>query len=158
VRSFYRFLPDWAVDILVERWAARGELAQGIVLRAHERRAVAECSTNALAVKRTVLLQLFDQVWLRERCPAEADESRSPVGHVRTAGVRQEFLKIAVPAADERQIGEFRLNFGREAKMPVHADERMLRRLVAVRRWRLERPNQVRRRVGIAERDIDQRD
>ncbi len=42
--------------------------------------------------------------------------------------------------------------------MPVDADQRVLGRLVAVRRRVLERPQQVRAGVRVAQRDVDQAD
>src|SRR5262249_11506717 len=71
---FLRLLPDRAVDFLVERRAARGELALVVVLGAHQGGAVAEGAADALAVEAAVLLELPHEVRLREGGAADAHE------------------------------------------------------------------------------------
>src|SRR5262249_27380703 len=74
-----RLLPEGAVHLLVERWAARGELAQLVVLGPHQRRAVAEGAADALAIETAVLAELPGEVRHGQRRAADADEG-DPTG------------------------------------------------------------------------------
>ena len=94
-----------AVGLLVERRAAGRELAQRVVLRPHQRRAVAERAADALAVELAVVEQLPHQVRLRQRRPADADERHPAVADVRRPGLRQELLQVAVAGADDGRSG-----------------------------------------------------
>src|SRR5262245_14775504 len=58
----FRLLPDGVVDLLVERRTPRGELAQFVVLRPHQRRAVRERPAHAAAVELARLHQLSGEV------------------------------------------------------------------------------------------------
>src|SRR5262245_5210854 len=77
-----RFIPDRHVDLLVERGAARRELAQLVVLRSHQCGAIAESPADALAIEFTGFHQLPSEVRLSERGPADADKGDTSVAHV----------------------------------------------------------------------------
>src|SRR5262245_49865338 len=91
-RVLLRLVPDGAVHLLVERRAASGELAQLVVLGAHESGAVAEGAADALAVELAVLAQLAGEVRHRQRCPPDADEGDLPGADVGGPGVKKELL------------------------------------------------------------------
>src|SRR2546423_187544 len=76
------FFPDRSVGFLIERRAARGELAEFVVLRPHQRRAIAECAANPLSVKLAVLRKVPGKIGLRQRRTTDSDESDMPVGSV----------------------------------------------------------------------------
>src|SRR3954468_16430729 len=99
-----RLLPDRAVRLLVERRAAGRELAQVVVLRPHQRRAVAERPADPLAVELAVVEQLLDEVRLRERRPTDSGKRAPAVPEVGRRRLRQELLQITVAAADDRQV------------------------------------------------------
>src|SRR5262249_34583095 len=147
---YLRTLPDGTVHILVERRTPRRELAQLVVLRPHERGAITERSADALAIELAMLLKLPHEIGLSERRAPDADERRPASAHIGSAGLRQELLQVTVTAADDRQVRKRALDLGGEAKVPGDADQRMLGRLVAIRRRILERPNDVGIRVRIA--------
>src|SRR5579871_5061647 len=104
------------------------------MLRAHERRAIAESPADALAVKLAVLLDLKGKVRHRQRRPADADEGNSAVADVRRAGLREKFLQVAVTAADHRQLRKRLLKLPRQTEVAVHTQQWMLRRLVGIGR------------------------
>ena len=95
------FLPDVAVRLLVERRAAGRVLAERVVLRPHQRGAVAERAADALAVELAVVEELPHPVGLSERRAADADDADPAVADIRGRRLRQELLQVAVPGADD---------------------------------------------------------
>src|SRR5262249_22519021 len=75
-RLFLRLLPDRAVHLLIKRRASGRELAQLVVLGAHQRRAITEGAASPLAVEPAFADQLTDEVRLRQRRPADAHKRR----------------------------------------------------------------------------------
>src|SRR4051794_16386274 len=82
------FLPHVPIPLLVERRASCRVLAERMVLRPHQSRAVAERPADALAVGPPVLLHLKRQIRLSERGPSQADEGGPSVSQVAGPGVR----------------------------------------------------------------------
>src|SRR5262245_54881915 len=103
-------LPNWAINLLVERRAACRELALLVMLGSHQRRAVAEGPADALAVEPAVLQQLASEIGLGQSRAADADEGDASIAHVRGASFEQVFLQVAIAAADHGQVGKGTLN------------------------------------------------
>ena len=154
---FLRLFPEGTVHFLVEGRTAGGELAQLVVLGAHQGRAVAEGAADALAIELAVLLQLQSKIGLRQCGPADTDEGDPAVADIGCSSVKDELLQVAVAAADHRQVGKALLNLARQAKMPVDANEWVFRGLVGVGRRILERANHMHGSIRIAHADVDQR-
>ena len=85
--------PDRAIPFFVERRAAGGVLAERVVLRTHQRGAIAEGAADALAVQLAVLEELPHPVGLGERRAADADDADAAVANIRGRRLRQELLR-----------------------------------------------------------------
>ena len=70
--------------------------------------------------------------------------------------MRQEILQVAVTGPDEDQVGKLLLQPPRRFHLARHADERVFRRQISVRRRIQRGPLQVRIVVGTSGGDIDQ--
>src|SRR5438876_3000976 len=110
--SFLRPLPNRPIHLLVERRAPRRKLPQFIVLRAHERGAIAERATNVLAVESSRFLKLTREVRLWQRRTADAYERDTAITYVGRARMKKKLLQVTVAAADHRQHREFLLQLG----------------------------------------------
>src|SRR5260370_21007473 len=117
-----RLIPDRTIHFLVERRTSRRELAQLVVLGAHEGRAITERPADALAVQLAMLLKLAHEIRLRESRTTHASERGPAVAHIGGGGVDQIFLQVAVTTADDRQLRKRLLKLGGQAKVASHAD------------------------------------
>ena len=77
-------------------------------------------------------------------------KSIQPFAHHRLRDVRQIVLQVRVAGADQRQVGHRRFALARGVDLPHDADQRILRRLVAVAGRKDRRPLDVRIVVGAA--------
>lgn len=89
---------------------------------------------------------------------ADPDERRLACGDVRRPGLESERLEPAITGADHGEVRKRCLDRRGQSEVPVHADQRMLGRLIAVRRRILEGSEEVGTRVRVADRNVDQRD
>ena len=93
------------------------------------------------------------QLWVGEHHAPEADEIGEAVAHRGLADVRQPLLQIAVAGADDGERRELLLEHADRGNLARDADERILRRQVAVGRRKERRPLNVRVVVRAARGD-----
>src|SRR5438034_1293526 len=98
-------LPDHSIGVFIE-WRTSGrELAEVVVLRAHQRGAITEGAANPLAIESAVVEQLPHEIGLRQRRSADAGD--------RLRQVRLEMIAwIGAPGAAQRQFMGTRLRVG----------------------------------------------
>ena len=112
-RSSAGLIPDRPVDVLVERGAAGGELAQLVVLGPHQGRAVAEGPADPLGVERP------RREHARPKSGWESDPRPIPTKLARPSRTfaapawKRERLEPAIARADHGQAGERSLDRAR---------------------------------------------
>ena len=104
------------------------------MLGPHQGRAVAEGPAESLAVERLAAREPPAEIGLGQGAAADPDERRPARGDVRRAGLEGERLEPAITRADDGQVRIGRLDRRGQPEVPVDADQRVLGRLVAVRR------------------------
>src|SRR5579872_73316 len=70
----FGLFPQRGVDLLIERRASGGILAERMVFAAHQIRAIGESATNAQTIELTVLLQPMSKIGLCQCTAADAGE------------------------------------------------------------------------------------
>src|SRR5262249_15454741 len=115
-RGGSHLLPNRPIDLLIKRRAACGKLAPLVVLGAHEGCAIAKRSADTFALKPAMFLQLPGKIGLRQRCAADANKGYSTIMYVCGPSLKQVFLQVAVPAADNRRSGKGALHLLGQAK------------------------------------------
>ena len=122
------------VHLLVERRAAGGELPQLVVLGAHQRRAVGEGAAHALAVELAPLGQQPGEVGIGKAArptPTKVTAASATLAAPACAGTPAGSCSRCPPPAGRERL----LDLPGEAEVAVDADQGVLRRLVAVRRY-----------------------
>src|SRR5262249_6640635 len=118
---FLRIFPDRAVDLLVERRTAGGELAKLIVLGAHKSGAITESAAYPFSIQSAVFDQPAGKIRLRQRSPADSHESDPAVPNIGRCRLKEEFLQVTVTASNHRQMRQRLLNLAGKSKVTDHA-------------------------------------
>src|SRR3569623_1424929 len=138
--------------VRVERIAARDDAV------ARRRGAVAEGAAIAFLVRRAALEDVERQFRIGQHpAPAAAEIDPAAADH-RLRDVREEVLQVCVAAAHQAEVGERLLQFAHDFELAHDADERILRRMIAVGRRIERRANDVRIVIGAGGRDVDETD
>ena len=117
-----RLFPNLGIPFFVERRAAGGELAQLVMLGAHQSRAIAESAADAFAVEPSGLLKLSGEIRLGERGAADADKANSAIADIGGSSLEQIFLQVAVAAADHWHLWKCPLHLFGKTKMSIYPD------------------------------------
>src|SRR5690242_10160582 len=101
-----RQLHDRPVDFLVEGRAAGGELAERVMLLAHQVRAESESLADAALVQLAALQGVAREVGVSQSAAADAEKADAAVPNIAGAGVDRVLLQPAIAGADHGQPGE----------------------------------------------------
>ena len=120
--GFLAILVDPVLGLLEKLHFPRSAAAALVVVfGAHESRAITEGAANAFAVQLAVLLNLLDEIGLREGGPADADDGDPAIANIGGAGLHHEFLQVTVAAADDGRIGKRPLHLFSQTEMAFKA-------------------------------------
>ena len=138
------------------RWWCRADRA----VAAETRPSAGRCATmkrakQLFARKRTSCEHVGGKVRVCEHHASDADEIGESLTQVVLRHVWQPFLQIGVAGADEGDIRKRALQRSGDRDVARDAAQRILRRLVAVARWKKRRPQHMRVVVGTAGGDAD---
>src|ERR1700719_4979401 len=87
------FLPERAIDLLIEWRTAGWILAEGMVIAPHQIRAVGKSPAGSLVVETPVGLEPTRKIGLCQRGPSHSDDLNGPARHVGRRGLHREFLQ-----------------------------------------------------------------
>src|SRR5690606_11946551 len=119
-------LPERPVDLFVERRTAGRVLAERMILRSHQVRAVRERAADPLAIEPARFGECASKVGVRQRSSAVADDSDMPRLEIRGPRHERVVLQPTVSAADDWDRAADRLlNGPGQSEMPCDADQRM---------------------------------
>src|SRR6185312_6435721 len=133
-------------------------IAAGDDAVARRRGAVAERAAVALLLRRPALQVVERQLRIGEHHAPEPDEVDPAAADDGLRQVREEVLQVGVAAAHKAKISERLLEIAHDLELTHHADERILRRVIAVGRRIERRPDDVRIVVRAAGGDVDEAD
>src|SRR5215469_14924501 len=122
------------------------------------RRAIAERSANSLVLDRFSLARINKDFRIRQNRSPQPHRIDPSFAHRRLRHVRQEILQVAVRCADKNEIRETPFQLPCGAHLPRHANQRIFRRLISIRRRIQRRPLNVWIVVRTPRRDIHKRD